>query len=123
MTNLPAPFHAPLAILAVLHGVMLASLYSGVPPHPPVATPLFAICPFIGAVLALIAAAVFVRDPRVQLGVTATIVVLSLISFGPQKYLDPAFPMIWPAVLTGQLATVALGAALVLELLGKPERT
>ncbi len=31
-----------------------------------------------------------------------------MLSFGPHKYLDPQFGLIWPAVVTGQLAFVGL---------------
>lgn len=40
-------------------------------------------------------------------------ILLSLVSFGPHKVLDPAFPLIWPAVVT---AWVAIGA-LVLRMI------
>lgn len=34
--------------------------------------------------------------------------VMALISFGPQKYLDAQFPLIWPAVLAGQIAAAVV---------------
>jgi len=37
-------------------------------------------------------------------------VALALVSFGPQKYLDAQFPLIWPAVVTAQLAIVIIMA-------------
>ena len=33
---------------------------------------------------------------------------MALLSYGPQKYLDAQFALIWPAVITGQIAAVAL---------------
>ena len=33
---------------------------------------------------------------------------MAMLSFGPQKYLDPQFPLIWPAVLTAQIAVIAV---------------
>ena len=33
---------------------------------------------------------------------------MALLSFGPQKYLDPQFPLIWPAVLAAQVAVIAV---------------
>ncbi len=33
---------------------------------------------------------------------------MALLSYGPQKYLDAQFSLIWPAVIAGQVAAVAL---------------
>ncbi|MFN3847442.1 MAG: hypothetical protein ACK4RZ_16710 [Paracoccaceae bacterium] len=45
---------------------------------------------------------------RVLTGIAA---IAALVSFGPQKYLDPQFGLIWSAVLSGQVAagTILLG--------------
>ena len=105
---------ASLAALVVLQSVMLTSLYAGVPPHPPATTPLFAIGPFVGAAIATAVAALFVGPCRGSAGkvLTALAVLGALVSFGPQKYVDPQFPMIWPAVLAGQVAAISALAAL-----------
>lgn len=98
------PRQAALACLILLQTVMLASLYAGVAPHPPAATPIFGIGPFLGASLsAAVAALILGPSPagRVLAGLAA---VAALVSFGPQKYLDPQFALIWPAVLSGQVA-------------------
>lgn len=95
---------AALACLILLQAVMLASLYAGVTPHPPAATPLFGIGPFLGASMSAAVAALILgptRAGRVLAGVAAF---AALVSFGPQKYFDPQFPLIWPAVLSGQVA-------------------
>ncbi|GGF42340.1 hypothetical protein SAMN05216376_10516 [Mameliella alba] len=100
---------AALATLFILQAVMLGALYAGVPPHPPQAIPLFAMAPFLGAALGLCAAAYLLADQSRTGGVLAALAALAaLVSFGPQKYVDPAFPMIWPAVVTAQAACAVL---------------
>jgi hypothetical protein len=104
MTPADRPSQAALAGLLLLQAVMLASLYAGVAPHPPAATPLFGIGPFLGASLSAAVAALILgpsRAGRVMAGLAA---LAALVSFGPQKYLDPQFGLIWPAVLSGQVA-------------------
>ena len=104
MTPADRPLQAALACLILLQTVMLASLYAGVAPHPPAATPLFGIGPFLGASLSAAVAALILGPlpaGRVLAGIGA---LAALVSFGPQKYLDPQFALIWPAVLSGQVA-------------------
>jgi hypothetical protein len=101
---------AALASLIILQAVMLASLYAGVAPHPPAATPLFGIGPFLGLSLSVAAVALILgagsgRAAR-WLGLIAAL--LALVSFGPQKYFDPQFALIWPAIAGGQMACLAL---------------
>ena len=105
MTNHPTT--PPLVVLAVLHGVMMAALMTQTPPHPPQSVAIFGMGPFLGAVLALITASLLVEDTRVRTALIALVVVASLLSFGPQKYVDPAFPQIWPAVLCAQGAVLS----------------
>jgi hypothetical protein len=85
---------------------MLFALYAGVEPHPPAKTPLFGIAPFLGAALATATAALILGPARGRTGRALSLLAaaMALISFGPQKYLDAQFPMIWPAVLAGQIA-------------------
>lgn len=106
MTPSDRPQQAALACLILLQTVMLASLYAGVAPHPPAATPLFGIGPFLGASLSAAAAALILGPSQSPAGrVLAGLAALTaLVSFGPQKYLDPQFGLIWPAVLAGQVA-------------------
>ena len=98
------PHQAALACLIVLQTVMLASLYAGVAPHPPAATPLFGIGPFLGAALSAAVAALILGPSPAGRGMAGLAAVAALVSFGPQKYLDPQFGLIWPAVLAGQVA-------------------
>ncbi|WP_420324656.1 hypothetical protein [Mameliella sp.] len=115
---------AALATLFVLQAVMLGALYAGVSPHPPQAIPPFAMAPFLGAALGLCAAAYLTVDAsRAGSVLSALAVLAALVSFGPQKYLDPAFPQIWPAVITAQAACAALLAGLWHSRAGKQERT
>lgn len=97
---------AALVSLILLQTVMLASLYASVAPHPPATTPLFGIGPFLGAALSAAAAALILGPSQSFSGrfMAAIAALAALVSFGPQKYFDPQFPTIWPAVLSGQLA-------------------
>lgn len=104
------PAVAALACLIVLQLVMLGSLYAGVAPHPPASTPILGIGPFLGTSLAMAAAALILgptesRAGRLLAGLAA---LAALVSFGPQKYLDPQFPLIWPAVVSGQIAAATI---------------
>ena len=99
---------AALAALIILQVVMLLALYAGVQPHPPATIPLFGIAPFLGATLAITAAALII-GPACGVpgrGLSLLAAATALVSFGPQKYFDAQFPMIWPAVLAGQIAVV-----------------
>jgi hypothetical protein len=121
------PARAALATLIVLQGIMLASLYAGVQPHPPATTLLFGIAPFLGAALSAAVAALIVGPMRGRAGpaMAGLAAVAALVSFGPQKYLDPQFPLIWPAVLAGQVAAgvllVGLASRLPLIARGRPD--
>jgi hypothetical protein len=95
---------AALAVLFVLQVVMLGALFADVDPHPPLAIPFGGMGPFLGAALAVIVAA-WISGSR-GLGFVAA--ALALVSFGPQKYLDPQFALVFPAVLTAQAAVAAL---------------
>ncbi|MEH7829418.1 hypothetical protein [Gemmobacter denitrificans] len=107
------PMQAALACLILLQTVMLGSLYTGVAPHPPAATPLFGIAPFLSASLSAACAALILGPSHSLAGrsLAGLAALAGLVSFGPQKYLDPQIGLIWPAVLTGQIAagTVLLG--------------
>jgi hypothetical protein len=97
-----------LACLIILQTVMLASLYAGVAPHPPAATPLFGIGPFLGAALSAAVAALILGPSGAGRGMAGLAAMAALVSFGPQKYLDPQFGLIWPAVLAGQVAAAVV---------------
>lgn len=88
---------------------MLGALYAGIAPHPPAATPLFGMAPFIAMAVSVALAAMIIGGARKAGKALAVLAALAAaISFGPQKYFDPAFPLIWPAVLCGQVAIVAI---------------
>ena len=110
MTHKDRSLSAALLALIILQTIMLTALYAGIPPHPPVATPLFGIAPFIGAAIAVAAASIVMRPSGSGAGrllsVLATL--LALVSFGPQKYFDAQFALIWPAVFTGQTAAFCI---------------
>lgn len=109
--------HAALSTLIILQLVMLASLFAGVAPHPPRAIPLFAMAPFLAASMA-IATMALVLGPlssKAARVLTGLAVITALISYGPQKWIDPAIGEIWPAVLLGQIASLIL-----LTLIAKP---
>lgn len=97
---------AALTVLIILQVVMLMSLYAGVLPHPPMQTPLFGIGPFIGASVAITSAAIFLGPLSLRSGrfLSGAAIAFALVSFGPQKYFDAQFGLIWPAVMTAQMA-------------------
>lgn len=100
---------AALAALIILQGIMLSSLYAGVAPHPPAVTPIAGMGPFIGAALALATATLIVGPANHAGRILGTFAALTaLLSFGPQKYIDPQFAQIWPAVLLGQVSAAVL---------------
>lgn len=107
--------HAALACLILLQAVMLGSLYAGVAPHPPATTPLFAIGPFLGASLSAAVAALILGPAESRAGrvLAALAALAALVSFGPQKYWDAQFSLIWPAVLAGQVAAGAVWLGLL----------
>ncbi len=101
---------AAIIALLVLTGVMLLAMYSRTMPHPPLEVPPFALGPYLGASLAVGAAALhLVRQGARYGGLLALLfALLALVSFGPQKYFDPAFSRIWPAVLVAQVAVTVI---------------
>ncbi len=110
MTQIERPAIAALSTLIFLQIIMLSALYAGVPPHPPVSTPLFGIAPFIGASVSVSLAAILMGPLSGVAGrvLSGLAVVLALVSFGPQKYFDAQFALIWPAVVAGQLAALVV---------------
>ncbi len=108
---------AALSALIILQLVMLGALYAQVPPHPPATIPLFAIAPFLAVALATAAAALIVGPVAGRTGRALSLLagLMALLSFGPQKYLDPQFPLIWPAVLAAQVAVIAVFVGVLLR--------
>ncbi|TDQ66299.1 hypothetical protein ATL17_0292 [Maritalea mobilis] len=104
---------AAIAGLIILQVVMLGSLYAQIEPHPPAIIPISGIGPFLSvslsaAVGALMLGPLHSRAGRV-LGLIAAL--LAMISFGPQKYIDPQFPLVWPAVVFGQMCAAYIAFA------------
>ena len=110
---------AAMSVLIILQAVMLGALYAGVPPHPPAATPLFGIAPFLGASLGAAVAALVLGANTSRAGTALSLITtaMALVSFGPQKYFDAQFGLIWPAVIAGQLAGLAIVWNIALDLL------
>ncbi|MGI9485892.1 MAG: hypothetical protein ACR2RF_08430 [Geminicoccaceae bacterium] len=104
------PASAAIIVLLVLTGVMLLALFSRTEPHPPLEVTPFALGPFLGASLAIGSAAFhLIRDGmRFGTAVAVLFAVTAMVSFGPQKYFDPAFSRIWPAVITAQAAIAVI---------------
>lgn len=101
---------AALAVLILLQAIMLSALYAGIRPHPPLATPLFGIAPFLGASMSVSLAAIIIQPLASTAGRSVSVLgaFMALVSFGPQKYLDAQFGLIWPAVILGQFAALVV---------------
>ena len=101
---------AALATLIILQLVMLGALFAQSAPHPPAAIPLFAIAPFLAVALSAAVSAIIAGPLDTTAGRVLSVLaaLMALLSFGPQKYLDAQFSLIWPAVITGQIAAVAI---------------
>ena len=99
-----------LSVLVVLQLTMLGALFTQTAPHPPLHVPPFALGPFLGSSLSLAVAALVLGGTTSRSGAITCAVasLLALVSFGPQKWFDPAIAQIWPAVLLGQLAAITL---------------
>ena len=106
---------AALATLILLQGIMLSALYAGIRPHPPIATPLFGIAPFLGAAMSVALGAIIVQPLESRAGRILSVLaaLMALVSFGPQKYFDAQFGLIYPAVLLGQFAALVIFASVV----------
>ncbi len=110
MTEIDRQTSAALVTLITLQLIMLTALYAGIKPHPPLATPLFGIAPFLGASLSIALAALIVQPLTTTTGRTLSILagLMALVSFGPQKYFDAQIGLIWPAVVLGQAAAAVI---------------
>jgi hypothetical protein len=108
---------AALCTLVVLQLTMLAALFTQTPPHPPVAVAPFALGPFLGASIAIAVAAIVLGATQTRLGTAVSLLAagLGLVSYGPQKWVDPAIAQIWPAVLLGEIAAISLLADAIMS--------
>lgn len=104
------PATAALSTLIILQVVMLGALYAQIAPHPPNAVAPFAIAPFLSVSLSAAVCAMLMGEntTRIGRGFCLLAAFMALVSFGPQKYFDAAFPLIWPAVIAAQIAIIAL---------------
>ncbi len=103
---------AALSTLILLQLIMLAALFAGIKPHPPAAIPLFGIAPFLGAALSIAVCALILGplDTTAGRSLSTLAALLALVSFGPQKYFDSQFGLIYPAVIPGQIAALVIFA-------------
>lgn len=103
---------------------MLAALLAGVAPHPPRIVAPFAMAPFLGASMSIAAAALVLGPHAGAAGIGATMLAAAtaLLSYGPQKWFDPAIGEIWPAVLVGQVAALICVGSATARLLRTDER-
>ena len=108
--TLASPSTNALTALIIFQLVMLTAMFTQTEPHPPLTIPLFAMGPFLGAAIALAVCAILsgseATRPGRYLAILATIA--ALLSFGPQKWFDPLFPQIWPAVIGAQICAVVI---------------
>lgn len=100
---------AALGVLIILQLTMLAALLFKLPPHPPEVIPIGGMAPVIAMSLcAAFSALLFRGEGRSGKALILCACLLAAISYGPQKLFDPAFHLVWPAVVTAQLAILAL---------------
>lgn len=99
-----------LTTLIIVQVTMLMALFTRTSPHPPLTIPFFAMAPFLGVALSIATAAILLKAEQSKVGMLfcGLAIIAALISFGPQKYIDPAFPQIWPAVIAAQLAIATI---------------
>jgi len=66
--------------------------------------------PFLACSISVAIAALVLGAATSRTGAIVSIVsaILALISFGPQKWIDPAISEIWPAVILGQIAAIVI---------------
>lgn len=102
---------AVIALLCIT-ATMLLFLVTQTDPHPPNRIALFALGPFFSASLAIRFVAWQLSNTGHPAGkVCALLFALTgLLSFGPHKYFDPSFPLIWPAVVAAQISIVVIAA-------------
>lgn len=108
--------YAALTTLIIVQLIMLISLFAGLAPHPPRTIPFFAMAPFLSVSMAIAASAMIIGPLTGKLGKSLTVLaaLCALLSYGPQKWIDPAIGEIWPAVLAGEIASLGLLALVVL---------
>ena len=103
---------AAIMALVVLTSVMLLAMFTCTEPHPPLEVAPFALAPVLAASLAIGVAAHVLIASGARFAITTALLfaLTALVSYGPQKYFDPALPGIWPAVVVAQVAIVVIVA-------------
>jgi len=96
-----------LTALFMLHVVMMLAFFFQIPPHPPIETPGFGMGPFLGAITTLIVLALMAGETRWGNVLAVLVAVLACVSFGPQKWINPATHLIWPMLVVAQGAVLA----------------
>ena len=101
---------AAIMVLLVLTSAMPFAVFTHTEPHPPLEVEPFALAPFLAVSLATGAAACVlkVRGMRFATAIAILFALTSLVSCGPQRYVDPAFPKTWPAVIVAQFAIAVI---------------
>lgn len=111
---------AALGSLMILQAVMLAALLFKLPPHPPETIPLGGMAPVLAASLSAAWAALALgARGAAGMGLTLLACLLAGLSYGPQKFFDPAISLVWPAVVTAQIAILALLADVAQQIMGR----
>ena len=120
-----SPATAAILVLLTLTGVMLLAMFTRTEPHPPLEVPPFALGPFFAASLAIGAAAFHLLRHGGRFGSTLAVVfaLTALVSFGPQKYFDPQFSRVWPAVITAHIAVITILAWSIVAFLRRGRAT
>lgn len=102
---------ASLAGLVVLNGVLLASFFAQIQPHPELNLgPLGGAGPFIGTTIAVSVVTMLLVVWRNLMGYVSAllVVVQNGITFGPQKLFESSASLTYPAVVAGSLLTIVL---------------
>ncbi|MEQ8449269.1 MAG: hypothetical protein RIB97_06235 [Nitratireductor sp.] len=115
------PTRAALAVLIVLQAVMLWALFTRTPPHPPAEIVPFGMAPFLAVAISAALTALLLDDEQSRAGSAFALLatLLALVSFGPQKWFDPAIAKIWPAVIAAEIAVAVIAVRLGKALSGK----
>ncbi|MCK0140300.1 hypothetical protein [Aliiroseovarius sp. F47248L] len=115
---------AGLVMLIILQAIMLMSLFAGLAPHPPAKIPLGGIAPILAVSFAVASAAIILGPVSSGAGRAFALlaVVIALLSFGPQKFVDGQFALIWPAVILGQISAIMVLIGIFVKPVQKPVR-
>lgn len=112
--------------LVILNAVLFASFLAQIEPHPATDLgPLGGAGPFIGTTIAVSALTILFAywRHRIAYGLGVVVAIQNLITFGPHKLLGEAASLVYPAVGTGSLLTVALLVAVVIGVRADPEQS